>query len=81
MKTTVEIADSLFAAVRRVARNEGTTMRALIEEGLRRIVRERADRGGFELRKVSFRGEGIRPDLEDGSWEQIRRRIYEHHGE
>jgi hypothetical protein len=81
MKTTVEIADSLFAAVRRVARNEGTTMRALIEEGLRRIVRERSDRGGFELRKVSFRGDGIRPDLEDGSWDQIRRQIYEQRGE
>jgi len=81
MKTTVEIADSLFAAVRRVARKEGTTMRALIEEGLRRIVRERSDRGGFELRKVSFRGEGISPDLEYGSWDHIRRRIYENHGE
>jgi len=56
-------------------------MRALIEEGLRRIVRERADRGGFEMRKVSFRGEGVSPDLEDGSWDRIRRRIYEHHGE
>lgn len=36
MKTTVEIADSLLAAARRLAAKEGTSVRALIEEGLRK---------------------------------------------
>ena len=34
MKTTVDIADSLFEAARRAAARERTTLRALIEEGL-----------------------------------------------
>ena len=33
MKTTVDIADSLLAAARRLAGKERTTVRALIEEG------------------------------------------------
>jgi hypothetical protein len=35
MKTTVEIPDALAKAAREAASREGTTMRALIEEGLR----------------------------------------------
>ena len=81
MKTTVEIAEALLFEARQVARREGTTLRALIEEGLRRIVGERSKRKGFELRKVPFGGEGVSPDLDGGSWEEIRRRIYETRGE
>jgi len=81
MKTTVEIADALLAEARQLARRERTTLRALIEEGLRRIVGEREERSGFELRKVPFHGEGVDPDLNGGSWEEIRRRIYEDRGE
>jgi len=81
MKTTVEISDALFAEARRLAQREGTTLRALIEEGLRRLLGERRRRGRFRLRKVSFGGEGLNPDLEGGSWEDIRRRAYEGRGE
>ena len=35
MKTTIELADGLLADARRVAAEEGTTLRALLEEGLR----------------------------------------------
>ena len=45
MKTTVEIADSLLAAARRLAAKEGTSVRALIEEGLRKVVDKRSGRG------------------------------------
>jgi hypothetical protein len=80
MKTTVEIADALLIEARQVARCEGTTLRALVEEGLRRIVSECSERKGFDLRKVPFRGEGVSPDLDGGNWEEIRRRIYEDRG-
>jgi hypothetical protein len=34
MKTTVEISDSLLREARKLARREGTTLRALVEQGL-----------------------------------------------
>jgi hypothetical protein len=82
MKTTVEIADSLFAEARRVAQREHRSLRALIEEGLRLVVgARRARRGRFRLRKATFRGEGVQPDLRSGTWEEIRARAYEGRGE
>jgi hypothetical protein len=78
MKTTVEITDALFKDAKRQAERERTTLRALIEEGLRRLLAERRRRGRFVLRRVTFRGAGIDPEV--GSWEEIRRRAYEGRG-
>ena len=61
MKTTVEISDSLLTEVKKLARREDTTVRALIEAGLRAVLRERCDRSEFRLRDVSFRGKGLQP--------------------
>jgi len=80
MKTTVEIADPLFAAARRAAAARGTTMRALIEAGLRRVLDEQEREVPFRLRDESFDGEGLTPEFSDGSWQRIRDAIYEGHG-
>lgn len=80
MKTTVEIVDPLLTEAKRLAAQEGTTVRALIEEGLRRVIEERCARPSVGLRKVSFGGNGLRPDVRAGSWERIRDLIYEGHG-
>jgi hypothetical protein len=82
MKTTIEISDSLFAEARRVAQRERRSLRALVEEGLRYVVGQRKGRRSrFQLRKASYRGEGLKPEVEPGSWEEIRRRVYEGRGE
>jgi hypothetical protein len=80
MKTTVDIADSLLAAARRLAAKERTTVRALIQEGLRAVVDQRTRRGGFRLRQVPFGGEGLSPDLSHDDWDAIRARVYEERG-
>ncbi len=80
MKTTIDIADSLFQEARRLAHREGTTLRALVEEGLRRLLGERRARAGFQLRSMTFKGEGLAPDLDQGEWDEIRRRSYEGRG-
>lgn len=80
MKTTVEIADPLLDAARVTAAKEGTTVRALIEEALRRLLQDRKARRGFRLRKASFRGQGLQPGMREGDWEQLRELIYEGRG-
>ena len=80
MKTTVEIADSLLASARRLAAREGTSVRALIEEGLRKVVDKRERRVGFALRRVTFGGSGLSPDLSPSDWDAIRDRSYEDRG-
>jgi hypothetical protein len=80
MKTTVEIPDQLLDEARRLAGREGTTLRALIEEGLRRIVAERKRTGLFRLRKATFRGEGLQPAVAGSSWDRLRDMAYEGRG-
>lgn len=78
MKTTIDIADALFEEARKVAAREGTTLRSLVEDGLRRVLAGRRRGPAFRLRKVTFGGRGIRPEFED--WERIRAGIYEGRG-
>ena len=81
MKTTIDIADGVLAAARKLAASEGTTLRALVEAGLRQAVAERAKRAApFRLRRASYRGRGLRPELKGRSWEQLRELAYEGRG-
>lgn len=81
MKTTIHIPDSLFQDARRLARREHTTLKALVEQGLRLVLAERrAGTGPFQLRKVTFNGKGLHPQLAAASWEQIRELSYEGRG-
>ena len=77
MKTTLDIADPLLREARHVAAREGTTLRALVEQGLRQVVAEKKRKRLFRLRKASFRGEGLRPELAGAGWERIRDLAYE----
>jgi len=82
MKTTIDIADGIFREARQVARRERTTFRALVEEGLRRVIRERRRRGkrDFRLRKATFKGKGLQPHLAGATWDQILDISYEGRG-
>jgi Arc/MetJ family transcription regulator len=72
MKTTIDIPDALLRETRKVAAREGTTLRSLVEQGLRRIVAEKKRRPAFRLRKASFKGRGLREELRDAGWERLR---------
>ena len=80
MKTTIEISDPLLETARQVASREKTTVRALVEEGLRKIIEERQRGPGFRLRRITFKGNGLQPQVSGASWEQIREMVYEGHG-
>lgn len=78
MKTTIDIADPILSEARRLASQEGTTLRALVEQGLRHVISERRQkRQPFRLRLVTSGGQGLRPELQDASWDEIRDLSYE----
>lgn len=80
MKTTIEIADDLFARAQRLARKEKTTFRSLTEQGLRLVLEGKQ----AKLRKlpplVTVRGDGLTDEFKSASWDRIRDEIYRGHG-
>lgn len=80
MKTTVEISDALAEEAKTLAARENTTLRELIEAGLRYIVRERRRKARYRLRHASFRGRGLQPEFRDENWQHIREASYEERG-
>ena len=79
IKTTVDIADSLLLAAKERAARDGTTLRALVEEGLRVVLGNRA-KASFRLRDASVGGQGLSEEFRGASWERIRETIYEERG-
>ena len=80
MKTTVEIPDTLLEEARKLAARQGTTLRVLIVDGLRRSVAERRRASLFRLRKATFKGTGLQSGISGASWEQLREMAYEGRG-
>ncbi|MBB5968104.1 type II toxin-antitoxin system VapB family antitoxin [Planomonospora venezuelensis] len=76
MKTTVDIPDGLLSEARRIAQREGTTLRALIEEGLRSVVARRGEAGGYVLPDASVGGQGLQASVRGVSWEELRALAY-----
>lgn len=81
MKTTIDIPDALLAEAQDLARREGTTLAALVQEELRKVIAEKkAEKEPFKLRDVSFGGDGLTEELRNASWEQNRDAIFEGRG-
>jgi succinylarginine dihydrolase len=81
MKTTIEIADALFADAKRQAARRGVTMRTLIEQGLRQVLaQERSKPRAFTLRRATFKGRGLQAGVDGTSWERLRDMAYEGRG-
>ncbi|HEX5053395.1 MAG TPA: DUF2191 domain-containing protein [Planctomycetota bacterium] len=80
MKTTVEIADDLLRQAKAVAQRERTTLRALLEEGLRWALGKRQAKIHFKLEHGSVSGKGVQPGVSEGDWASIRDSIYSGRG-
>ncbi len=80
MKTTVEIPDPLADEAKAVAQRDKTTLRELIETGLRLVLRERRRKTRFRLCDASFRGRGLQPEYQDEDWQRIRNAAYKGRG-
>jgi hypothetical protein len=80
MKTTIDIADALLDQARAAADEDGTTLRALVEEALRQVLAQRSRRKPFVLRRASFKGRGLQPEWQGRDGDAIRRASYEGRG-
>ena len=76
MKTTVEISDALLALAKRHARKAGKPLRALIEDGLRRVLQEDTESPRYRLPDLSVGRPGAANPLEALSWQDLRDEIY-----
>lgn len=80
MKTTIDIADSLLSQAKAAAAREGTTLRQLVETGLRAVLQQRAGGPPFVLRDASFKGQGMQGGVAEGNWDAVREQVYEGRG-
>lgn len=80
VKTTVEIADSLFEHARAFAAERRITFRALVERGLRELLRRERQRSEFQLRDASVAGRGLQAEFRDADWQRMRYAAYEGRG-
>jgi len=76
MKTTIELPEALFDKAKRHARKHKTTLKALIEQGLRQVLATKPDQAHFKLRDASVSGKGLNPEFRDAGWEQVRDAVY-----
>ncbi|WP_197507696.1 type II toxin-antitoxin system VapB family antitoxin [Mycobacterium sp. ACS4331] len=77
MKTTVTLPDELVRQAQALARRDHTTLRELIETGLRAVVKQRSATSAFELPDASVDGRGMQPEFRGASWAQIRDAVYD----
>jgi hypothetical protein len=80
MKTTIDITDGLLAEARQVAARKHTTVRALVEDGLRLVLERENDRTPFKLRDGSVGGGWMREEFAAAGWDKIRDIAYEDRG-
>jgi hypothetical protein len=81
MKTTIEIADDLFERAQRLARKEKTTLRALTEQGLRLVLKEKQTKPAqWKWRPLVVQGGGLTDEFKNAPWDKIRDEIYRGHG-
>lgn len=72
MKTTIEVSDALFNSAKEFAHSSQTTMRALVEEGLRRVLVDSQTKAkpAFKLKDASVHGK--EPLISDPRrWQQM----------
>lgn len=76
MKTTVVIADPLLKRAQQHAKRRGTTLRALIEDGLVRVLADTGRKQPYALRDCAVGRRGAQYPLAGKSWEEVRDLIY-----
>lgn len=78
VKISVELPGALLAGAKRYAAAHRTSLKAVIEMGLRQVLAsERSTPRPFRLKRCRSKGKGLAPGLD---WPQIRDKIYQGRG-
>ena len=80
MKTTVDISDELLKKAKRHAAKRRTTLRAIIEQGLRNTIKEQQRGAKYVLPDMSIDGKGLQAEFKNKAWSDIRDAAYEGRG-
>ena len=80
MKTTIDLSDELARKAKAFASRNKITLRALIEQGIRIVLREDRVSGKFKLRDASVGGNGVQKEFEGADWAKIRDAAYKGRG-
>ena len=80
MKTTIEVSDALMMEAKSLAQQHSTTLRALVEQGLEKVLRDLREPKPYKMRDFSVLGQGLQPGQENLSWAEVRDMIYEGRG-
>lgn len=76
VKTTLDIQDALLERAKRHARRVRQPLRAIVEEGLRRVLSEVSAPQTYQLPDASVGDPGAPDPLEAYSWQDLRAEIY-----
>lgn len=77
MKTTIDIADDLLLRAKQEAKDSHTTLRSLIEAGLREILGRSSASKRSLVEPVTYRGKGLQPEFRGKGWDAMRAAVYE----
>ncbi len=80
IETTIEIAEPVLEQARQLASRRGTTLRALVEAGLRHVIAQSRQQAPFVLRDASFKGKGVQDGIYPSDWSRLRELAYEGRG-
>jgi hypothetical protein len=73
MKTTVDIAEAMLREAKLIAAREGTTLKALVDEGLRHVIDERErEKTGFRLRDCRYGSGGGVEGIDINDWMSMK---------
>ena len=76
MKTTLDIHDELLTRAKRHAKETGRPLRAVVEDGLRRVLASERPSGGYKLNDLRAGNPEAADPLERYSWPELREMIY-----
>ena len=80
MKTTIDISDPILTQAKQLAHEQHQTLRSLVEEGLAKVIEERACKKLPSVSPVVFSGKGLSPEFRDATWQETRNAVYKGHG-